>query len=123
MIYNNLLIKDKEGIIHTHCSYNNTIITATDKIGNTINWSSGGTKDVKGARRSTTFAAQSAAIRVGEYLRTQGIEKVHLFLKGVGSGRNAVAKGLQISGLKVLTVTDKTPVPYNGCRPCKRRRV
>jgi len=123
MIYNTLSLNSKEAIVHTHCSYNNTIITATDTLGNTLNWSSGGTKEIKGTRRSTTFAAQSAATRVGDYLKTHGIQKVHLSLKGVGSGRNVVAKGLQASGLKILTVTDKTPVPYNGCRPSKKRRV
>jgi small subunit ribosomal protein S11 len=123
MVYNNSSIKNKEILVHTNCSYNNTIITATDQTGNTISWSSGGTKFVKGTRRSTPFAAQSAAIRVGDSLKAQGIKKIHLFLKGAGKGRIAVAKGLQLSGLKVVTVTDKTPVPYNGCRPCKKRRI
>ena len=73
MISNTLPLNSKEAIIHTHCSYNNTIITATDTVGNTLNWSSGGTKEIRGTRRSTTFAAQSAAMRVGDYLKMHGI--------------------------------------------------
>ena len=123
MTYNSKMLLQKEGIVHVHCSYNNTIVTATKDNGDTISWSSGGTKDVKGSRRSSTFSAQSAATRVGESIKAQGITKITVFLKGMGNGRSSVPKGLQIAGLKIISITDKTVVAYNGCRPSKKRRI
>lgn len=123
------MVKEKKriveglGLAHIHSSFNNTIITITDSKGNTIMWSSSGSVGFKGSRRSTSYAAQMAAEDLGFRARTLGISELIIVLKGVGEGRNTAPKGLQKSGLKILSIKDSTPLPHNGCRPPKRRRV
>ena len=111
------------GQAHITASFNNTIINITDLEGNTLVWTSGGTVGFKGSRKSTPYAAQvaaeQAARRAGEY----GMRKVDVFVKGPGSGRETAIRSLQATGLEVGSIQDVTPVPFNGCRPPKRRRV
>lgn len=120
------LKKKKEvasGIVHVHATFNNTIITISDEKGNTINWGSGGTIGFKGARRSTSFAAQAAAENAGKRALESGMQTVSIVLKGLGDGRESAIRGLQSSGLRILSIADKTPTPHNGCKPKKQRRV
>ena len=112
-----------EASVHIHSSFNNTIITVTNKAGDTLFWSSGGTAGLKGSRRSTAHAAKQAAKIVGDRASKAGLTRVDLFLKGIGKGRYAVAKELRATGLKVQKITDVTPIPFNGCRPPKKRRI
>jgi len=123
MALKNNIVPEDDIIVHSFCTFRNTILTATDDKGNTISSSSSGTRYIRGSRRATAFSAQSAAARLSEDLKNKGIHKIHLFLKGMGKGRTSVPKGLQAGGLKIISIIDKTPIPYNGCRPSKRRRV
>ena len=115
--------KISEGIAHIHASFNNTLINITDKQGNTIAWGSAGGQGFKGSRKSTPFAAQRAAEFVGDKIRTQGIENLEVEVRGPGPGRESAIRGLNAKGFNITKITDVTPIPHNGCRPPKRRRV
>jgi small subunit ribosomal protein S11 len=112
-----------EGIAHIQSTFNNTIITITDLSGNVIAWSSSGMQGFKGSRKSTPFAAQMAAEDVVRKAKEQGMRKVQVYIKGPGAGRESALRSLQIAGLTITMIRDVTPVPHNGCRPPKRRRV
>jgi small subunit ribosomal protein S11 len=111
------------GQAHIHSTFNNTIITMTDQKGNVINWSSAGAVGFKGSRKSTPFAARQAADRAAREARDNGMVEVDVFVKGPGPGREAAIRSLQAAGLKILSITDVTPIPHNGFRPPKKRRV
>ncbi|MCX8032032.1 MAG: 30S ribosomal protein S11 [Thermoleophilia bacterium] len=111
------------GNAYIKTSFNNTIVTLTDKEGNVIAWASAGTAGFKGSRKSTPFAAQVAAEKAARAAMEHGLQKVDCFVKGPGSGRETAIRSLQAAGLDVTSVKDVTPVPHNGCRPKKRRRV
>ncbi len=111
------------GVAHIVSTFNNTIVTITDLDGNAIAWESAGTKGFKGARKSTPFAAQLAAEAAAKKAQEHGMQKVDVFVKGPGAGRETAIRSLQSAGLEVCAITDVTPVPHNGCRPKKKRRV
>ena len=111
------------GVAHVNASFNNTMITITDAQGNTIAWSSAGTMGFKGSRKSTPYAAQMAAEAAGRRAMEHGMKRVDVFVKGPGSGRETAIRSLGAIGLEVGSISDVTPVPHNGCRPPKRRRV
>ena len=115
--------KESEGIAHIHASFNNTLINVTDKQGTTLAWSSAGGQGFRGSRKITPFAAQRAAEVVGEKIRLNGIESLEIQVRGPGSGRESAIRGLNSMGFKITKITDVTPIPHNGCRPPKRRRV
>ena len=112
-----------EGVAHIHSSFNNTIITITDKQGNTVCWATSGGSGFRGSRKSTPFAAQRAAEAVGDKVKMVGIESLEIQVRGPGSGRESAIRGLNSKGFKITKITDVTPIPHNGCRPSKRRRV
>lgn len=112
-----------EGIAHIQSTFNNTIVTITDLSGNVIAWSSSGMQGFKGSRKSTPFAAQMAAEDVVRKAKEQGMRKVQVYIKGPGAGRESALRSLQIAGLTITLIRDVTPVPHNGCRPPKRRKV
>ena len=112
-----------DGIAHVHASFNNTIITITDRQGGALAWASSGGQGFKGSRKSTPFAAQLAAEAAARRAMEHGMKKVDVFVKGPGSGRETAIRSLQATGLEVGTIQDVTPSPHNGCRPPKRRRV
>lgn len=112
-----------EGIVHIQSTFNNTIITITDLAGNVLAWSSAGLQGFKGSRKSTPFAAQMAAEDAVKKAKEQGVRKVQVYVKGPGSGRESALRSLQVAGLNISLIRDVTPVPHNGCRPPKRRRV
>jgi small subunit ribosomal protein S11 len=111
------------GVAHIQSTFNNTIVTITDIAGNTIAWASAGVLGFKGSKKSTPFAAQLAAERAAKEAMEHGMREVEVFVKGPGSGREAAIRSLQVSGLEVNVIKDVTPIPHNGCRPPKRRRV
>ena len=111
------------GIAHIHASFNNTIVTITDKKGNVLTWSSAGKAGFKGSRKSTPFAAQLSAAQAAKDALHLGVRRIEVWIKGPGSGREAAIRSLQANGLKVTMIKDVTPIPHNGCRPPKRRRV
>jgi small subunit ribosomal protein S11 len=111
------------GLAFIQSSFNNTIITITDPAGNVICWSSAGRKGFKGARKSTPFAAQIAAEDAARIAGDQGVRMLSVFVNGPGAGRESALRGLQVSGMKITFIRDVTPIPHNGCRPSKRRRV
>lgn len=111
------------GQVHIFASFNNTIVTVTDTEGNTISWGSAGSAGFKGSRKSTPFAARLAAEQAIKTAQQQGLQEVELYVKGPGPGRENAIRAVQAMGLKVLLIADITPVPHNGCRPPKRRRV
>ncbi len=113
----------QSGIAHIQSTFNNTIITITDPSGNTVSWSSAGSRGFKGSRKSTPFAAQVAAEDAARKAMDHGMRTLTVYLKGPGPGREAALRALQSAGLKVGTIRDVTPIPHNGCRPPKRRRV
>ena len=113
----------ESGIAHIRSTFNNTIVTITDPHGNAISWASSGGLGFKGSRKSTPFAAQSAAETAGKAAMEQGMKTVEVSVKGPGAGREAAIRALQAVGLEVTAIRDVTPVPHNGCRPPKRRRV
>lgn len=115
-------IVDK-GIAHVKSTFNNTMISITDQQGGTVSWSSAGKQGFKGSRKSTPFAAQLAAETAAKTAIDQGMREVEVMVKGPGSGREAAIRALQAAGLEVTVIKDVTPVPHNGCRPPKRRRV
>ncbi len=114
---------DAVGIAHVKASFNNTIITITDNYGNVITWASCGKVGFKGARKSTPFAAQQAANTAAKEAMDRGLEKVAIHVKGPGSGRESAIRSLQAAGLEIISIRDVTPLPHNGCRPKKRRRI
>ena len=111
------------GIAHVRASHNNTIVTITDINGETLCWDSAGTIGFKGARKSTPFAATRAGESAGQKARKVGVNEVEVFVKGTGPGRESAVTGLVSTGIRVTAVEDHTPIPHNGCRPRKRRRV
>src|SRR5687767_5941864 len=111
------------GVAHIKSSFNNTIVSITDLEGNVLSWASAGTVGFKGSRKSTPFAAQLAAEAAARKAMEHGMRRVDVFVKGPGSGRETAIRALQAAGLEVASITDTTPVPHNGCRPPKRRRV
>ena len=111
-----------EGVAHIHSTFNNTIVTITDKDGNAISWSAPGGIGFKGSKKSTPFAAGMSAEAAGRDAVAAGMKKVKVEVKGLGSGREAAIRSLQTAGLEIESITDVTPIPHNGCRPPKRRR-
>jgi small subunit ribosomal protein S11 len=111
------------GIAHIKSTFNNTIVTITDRAGSVISWSSAGNQGFKGSRKSTTFAAGMAAEQAARVAMDHGMREVEVFVKGPGSGRETAIRSLQSAGLEVSMIKDVTPIPHNGCRPPKRRRV
>jgi len=112
-----------EGIAYVHSSFNNTIVSITDQAGNVIAWSSGGKIGYKGSKKSTPFAAQLAAEQVARAAAEMGINKVKVIVKGPGGGREAAIRSINATGVKVMMIKDTTPIPHNGCRPPKQRRI
>lgn len=111
------------GVVHIQATFNNTLVNISDKQGNTISWASSGTAGFKGSRKSTPFAAQLAAEQCAKKAMEHGLKAVEIFVKGPGSGREAAIRSLQAVGLEISIIRDVTPIPHNGCRPPKRRRV
>ena len=111
-----------EGQAHIHSTFNNTIVTITDKNGNAVSWASSGTSGFKGSKKKTPFAAGMSAEAAGKAAYDSGMRKVDVFVRGLGSGRETAIRSLQTAGLEILSITDVTPVPHNGCRPPKRPR-
>ncbi len=112
-----------DGVAHVYASFNNTIITITDRQGNTIAWATAGGCGFRGSRKSTPFAAQVAAEKAGQVAHEFGMKSVDVLVKGPGPGRESAVRALHVSGFKVTSITDVTPIPHNGCRPAKKRRV
>jgi len=113
----------QNGIAHIQSSFNNTIVTITDVSGNVIAWASSGSVGFKGSRKSTPFAAQLAAEQAAKKAMEQGVKAIEVYIKGPGAGREAALRSLQAAGFRVDLIRDVTPIPHNGCRPPKRRRV
>ncbi len=113
----------EKGQAHIASTFNNTMVTLTDTNGNVISWASAGQLGFRGSRKSTPFAAQEAAAEAANKAKEHGLKSVDVFVKGPGSGREAAIRSLQASGLEVTMIKDVTPIPHNGCRPPKRRRV
>jgi small subunit ribosomal protein S11 len=112
-----------EGIAHVHASFNNTIITITDRQGNALSWATSGGQGFKGSRKSTPFAAQVAADVAGKSAQENGVKNLEVRIKGPGPGRESAVRALNAAGFKITSITDVTPVPHNGCRPPKKRRI
>lgn len=112
-----------KGSAHIHSTFNNTIVTITDPNGNTISWASAGGMGMKGSRKGTPFAAQMAAETAAKTAYEHGMRSIEVFVKGPGSGRESAIRALQTAGIEVTYIKDVTPIPHNGCRPPKRRRV
>ena len=113
----------ERGTAHIHSTFNNTIVTLADEAGNVISWASAGELGFKGSRKSTPFAAQMAAETASKAAMEHGLKKVEVFVKGPGAGRESAIRALQAAGIEVVSIKDVTPIPHNGCRPPKRRRV
>ena len=111
------------GVVHIYSTFNNTIVTITDSAGNVVAWSSSGVQGFKGSRKSTPFAAQLAAEDAAKKAMEHGMNSVDVYVKGPGPGRESALRSLQAAGFNVMKIRDVTPVPHNGCRPPKRRRV
>ncbi len=114
---------DTNGVAHIKASFNNIIVTLTDLYGNTISWASSGKMGFKGSKKNTPFAAQITAESAAKEAHDLGLRKVEVLIKGVGSGRDAAIRSLNTTGLEIVSIKDITPLPHNGCRPPKRRRV
>ena len=112
-----------DGVAHIYASFNNTIVTITDRQGNTLSWATAGGSGFRGSRKSTPFAAQVAAERAGEAAQDYGLKNLDVQVNGPGPGRESAVRALNNSGFKITNITDVTPVPHNGCRPPKKRRV
>ncbi len=112
-----------EGIAHIHATFNNTIVTITDKQGNTVAWASGGTEGFKGSRKGTPYAAQLAAQAAARRAMEHGMRRVAVYVKGPGAGREAALRALQAAGFQITLIKDVTPIPHDGCRPPKKRRI
>ncbi len=113
----------EEGAVHIRASFNNTIVTITDTAGNAISWASAGELGYKGSRKSTPFAAQMASEAAAKAALEHGLKKVEVYVRGPGSGRESAIRALETVGLQITMIKDVTPIPHNGCRPPKRRRV
>ena len=113
----------ERGAVHIQSTFNNTLVTITDTNGNAVSWSSAGSLGYKGSRKGTPFAAQMAAEAAAKTAMEHGLKKVAVYVKGPGSGRETAIRSLQAAGLEIASIQDCTPIPHNGCRPCKRRRV
>ena len=113
----------EKGAVHIRSSFNNTMVTVTDTQGNALSWASSGGLGFRGSRKSTPFAAQTAAETAAKAAMEHGLKSVEVYVKGPGSGRETAIRSLQAAGLEVSSIQDCTPIPHNGCRPCKRRRV
>ena len=111
------------GVVHIQSTFNNTIVTITDTVGNVVSWSSAGIQGFKGSRKSTPFAAQLAAQDAAKKAMEHGMRSVEVYVKGPGPGRESALRALQATGFHVIMIKDVTPIPHNGCRPPKRRRV
>jgi small subunit ribosomal protein S11 len=111
------------GQAHIHATFNNTIVTMTDQQGNVISWASAGTSGFKGSRKSTPYAARQAATQASDNAKEHGLQEVDILVKGPGPGREAAIRAIQTTGIKVRSIADTTPVPHNGVRPPKKRRV
>ena len=116
-------VVEAEGVAHVNATFNNTLITITDSHGNTVSWGSAGKAGFKGSKKSTPFAATVAAEQCAREAMTAGVRKVHVRVQGPGSGRESAIQALASAGLTVKSIKDVTPIPHNGCRPPKRRRV
>ena len=114
---------EAEGIAYIRATFNNTVVTLTNKYGNVISWATAGRSGFKGSRKSTPFAAQVAAEKAAKEAMDLGLQRVEVMVKGPGSGREAAVRSLQAAGLEITAIKDVTPIPHNGCRPPKRRRV
>ena len=112
-----------DGIAHVHASFNNTIVTITDRQGNALCWATAGGSGFRGSRKSTPFAAQVAAERAGEKAQEYGMKNLEVCVKGPGPGRESAVRALNAKGFKITNISDVTPIPHNGCRPPKKRRV
>ncbi len=112
-----------DGVAHVHASFNNTIVTITDRQGNALSWATAGGCGFRGSRKSTPFAAQVAAEKAGEVVKEFGVKNLDVEIKGPGPGRESAVRALNNLGFKITNITDVTPIPHNGCRPPKRRRV
>ena len=112
-----------DGVAHIHVSFNNTIVTITDRQGNTLSWATSGGSGFRGSRKSTPFAAQVAAERAAEAAQEYGLQNLDVEVKGPGPGRESAVRALNNAGYKITNITDVTPIPHNGCRPPKKRRV
>ncbi|NQD38433.1 30S ribosomal protein S11 [Permianibacter sp. IMCC34836] len=112
-----------DGMAHIHASFNNTIVTITDRQGNTLSWATAGGSGFRGSRKSTPFAAQVAAEKAGTAAKEYGLKNLEVFVKGPGPGRESAVRALNAVGYKITNITDVTPIPHNGCRPPKKRRV
>ncbi len=112
-----------DGVAHIHASFNNTIITITDRQGNTLSWATSGGSGFRGSRKSTPFAAQIASQKAGEVAKEFGMQNLEVYIKGPGPGRESAVRALNSIGFKITNITDVTPIPHNGCRPPKKRRV
>ena len=113
----------ERGAAHIHSTFNNTLVTISDEAGNVISWASAGELGFKGSRKSTPFAAQMAAETASKTAMEHGLKKVEVYVKGPGAGRESAIRALQAAGIEVVSIKDVTPIPHNGCRPPKRRRV
>ena len=114
---------EAEGVAHIHATFNNTLISISDIQGNVVTWGSAGKSGFKGSKKSTPFAAQIAAEECAKEALNQGVKRVHVRVQGPGSGRESAIQALQAAGLQIRSIKDVTPIPHNGCRPPKRRRV
>jgi small subunit ribosomal protein S11 len=112
-----------DGMAHVHASFNNTIVTITDRQGNALSWATAGGSGFRGSRKSTPFAAQVAAERAGAVAQEYGLKNIEVFIKGPGPGRESAVRALNAAGFRITNITDVTPIPHNGCRPPKKRRV
>jgi small subunit ribosomal protein S11 len=112
-----------DGIAHVHASFNNTIVTITDRQGNALSWATAGGSGFRGSRKSTPFAAQVAAEKAGEIAKEYGVKNLEVMVKGPGPGRESSIRALNAAGFRITNITDVTPIPHNGCRPPKKRRV
>lgn len=117
------VVAEANGVAHIQATFNNVIITLTDNAGNTLSWASAGKMGFKGSRKNTPFASQVAAEACGREAYDMGLRRVDVLIKGPGSGREAAVRALQVAGIEVMGIKDHTPMPHNGCRPPKKRRV
>lgn len=117
------VVTDVNGVAHIQATFNNVIITLTDMAGNTLSWASAGKMGFKGSRKNTPFASQVSAESAAREAFDMGLRRVEVLIKGPGSGREAAVRALQVAGIEVLAIRDHTPMPHNGCRPPKKRRV
>ena len=112
-----------DGVAHIHATFNNTIVTISDRQGNALTWATAGGSGFRGSRKSTPFAAQVAAERAGQAAQEMGMKNLEVMVKGPGPGRDSAVRALNAAGYKITSITDVTPIPHNGCRPPKKRRV